>query len=380
MEEEEVDKEVVVDKEVDKVVEVDEVVEEVDEVVDEEVNEVEEEVVDEVVDEVVPLLAVALTRDHKPEDPVERERIERLGGRVMRKPGGPCRVAWRRPLVAHCGPGQQSSATEDIPFLTVSRSLGDLWSYDFASAQFVVSPEPDVSAYRLDPGHHRYLASGGGAGGCAAGGAGGCAGGGAGGCAGGAAAGCAAGGSGGCAGGAAGGCAGGCAAGGAGCCAGGASSSSSNSSSSSGVDLTLAQALVAEALSRWHRLGTKADNVSAVVARLCPSAASPAPRLGADGAAGAELVAGGGGMVAGGGGGGAVRASALARSGTEVLRGPGTEELPSNNSSSNNNSSSSGNSSSGKFTPLLADLGCSQEEIPSKRSRRSGPHEGTASD
>ncbi|XP_075918675.1 uncharacterized protein LOC116937251 [Petromyzon marinus] len=414
MEEEEVDKEVVVDKEVDKVVEVDEVVEEVDEVVDEEVDEVEEEVVDEVVDEVVPLLAVALTRDHKPEDPVERERIERLGGRVMRKPGGPCCVAWRRPLVAHCGPGQQSSATEDIPFLAVSRSLGDLWSYDFASAQFVVSPEPDVSAYRLDPGHHRYLvlatdgvwdvltpteavalchradaqqqqrarASGGGAGGCAAGGAGGCAGGGAGGCAGGAAGGCAAGGSGGCAGGAAGGCAGGCAAGGAGCCAGGASSSSSsNSSSSSGVDLTLAQALVAEALSRWHRLGTKADNVSAVVARLCPSAASPAPRLGADGAAGAELVAGGGGMVAGGGGGGAVRASALARSGTEVLRGPGTEELPSNNSSSsNNNSSSSGNSSSGKFTPLLADLGCSQEEIPSKRSRRSGPHEGTASD
>nr|XP_032801204.1 P17/29C-like protein DDB_G0287399 [Petromyzon marinus]XP_032801371.1 P17/29C-like protein DDB_G0287399 [Petromyzon marinus] len=87
-------------------------------------------------------------------------------------------------------------------------------------------------------------------------------------------------------------------------------------------------------------------------------------------------------MVAGGGGGGAVRASALARSGTEVLRGPGTEELPSNNSSSSNNNSnsSSGNSSSGKFTPLLADLGCSQEEIPSKRSRRSGPHEGTASD
>nr|XP_032801138.1 protein phosphatase 1D-like [Petromyzon marinus] len=218
--------------------------------------------------------------------------------------------------------------------------LGDLWSYDFASAQFVVSPEPDVSAYRLDPGHHRYLVL----------------------------------------------------------ATDGvwdvltpteavalchrADAQQQHSSSSSGVDLTLAQALVAEALSRWHRLGTKADNVSAVVARLCPSAASPAPRLGADGAAGAVLVAGGGGMVAGGSGGGAVRASALARSGTEVLRGPGTEELPSNNSSSSNNNSnsSSGNSSSGKFTPLLADLGCSQEEIPSKRSRRSGPHEGTASD
>ncbi|XP_061437131.1 protein phosphatase 1D-like [Lethenteron reissneri] len=34
---------------------------------------------------------------------------------------------------------------------------GDLWSYEAARCQFVVSPEPDVSAYRLEPQRHRHL-------------------------------------------------------------------------------------------------------------------------------------------------------------------------------------------------------------------------------
>uniref|UniRef100_A0A2K5R1M7 Protein phosphatase, Mg2+/Mn2+ dependent 1D n=1 Tax=Cebus imitator TaxID=2715852 RepID=A0A2K5R1M7_CEBIM len=57
--------------------------------------------------------AVEVTQDHKPELPKERERIEGLGG--------------------------------------------DLWSYDFFSGEFVVSPEPDTSVHTLDPQKHKYI-------------------------------------------------------------------------------------------------------------------------------------------------------------------------------------------------------------------------------
>lgn len=34
---------------------------------------------------------------------------------------------------------------------------GDLWSYDFYSGEFVVSPEPDTTVMTLDPKQHRYI-------------------------------------------------------------------------------------------------------------------------------------------------------------------------------------------------------------------------------
>lgn len=35
--------------------------------------------------------------------------------------------------------------------------LGDLWSYDFYSGEFVVSPEPDTSVHTIDPQKHKYI-------------------------------------------------------------------------------------------------------------------------------------------------------------------------------------------------------------------------------
>lgn len=35
--------------------------------------------------------------------------------------------------------------------------IGDLWSYDFFSGEFVVSPEPDTSVHTLDPQKHKYI-------------------------------------------------------------------------------------------------------------------------------------------------------------------------------------------------------------------------------
>ncbi|XP_068601067.1 protein phosphatase 1D-like [Brachionichthys hirsutus] len=104
----------------------------------------------------ITLKALELTQDHKPELPKEKERIERLGGSVMKK-SGVNRVVWKRPRLTHNGPVRRSTVIDQIPFLAVARSLGDLWSYDFYSGEFVVSPEPDTTVMTLDPKRHRYV-------------------------------------------------------------------------------------------------------------------------------------------------------------------------------------------------------------------------------
>nr|XP_020454764.1 protein phosphatase 1D-like isoform X2 [Monopterus albus] len=104
----------------------------------------------------ITLQALEVTQDHKPELPKEKERIERLGGSIMKK-SGVNRVVWKRPRLTHNGPVRRSTVIDQIPFLAVARSLGDLWSYDFYSGEFVVSPEPDTTVMTLDPKRHRYI-------------------------------------------------------------------------------------------------------------------------------------------------------------------------------------------------------------------------------
>ncbi|CAH1231787.1 PPM1D [Branchiostoma lanceolatum] len=100
--------------------------------------------------------AVPLTHDHKPELPSERERIESLGGKVMNK-SGVNRVVWHRPKLSHTGPIRRSTQIDCIPFLAVARSLGDLWSYDYGSGKYMVSPEPDISVHTVDPRCDRFI-------------------------------------------------------------------------------------------------------------------------------------------------------------------------------------------------------------------------------
>ncbi|KAM9321326.1 protein phosphatase 1D [Gastrophryne carolinensis] len=100
--------------------------------------------------------ALEVTQDHKPELPKERERIEGLGGSVINK-SGVNRVVWKRPRLTHNGPVRRSTVIDQIPFLAVARALGDLWSYDFYSGEFVVSPEPDTSVHVIDPKKHKFI-------------------------------------------------------------------------------------------------------------------------------------------------------------------------------------------------------------------------------
>lgn len=64
---------------------------------------------------------------------------------------------WKRPRLTHNGPVRRSTVIDQIPFLAVARSLGDLWSYDFYSGEFVVSPEPDTTVMVLDPKKQHYI-------------------------------------------------------------------------------------------------------------------------------------------------------------------------------------------------------------------------------
>ncbi|XP_038670616.1 protein phosphatase, Mg2+/Mn2+ dependent, 1Da [Scyliorhinus canicula] len=100
--------------------------------------------------------ALEVTQDHKPELPKEKERIEGLGGSVINK-SGVNRVVWKRPRLTHNGPVRRSTVIDQIPFLAVARALGDLWSYDFYSGEFVVSPEPDTSVHTINCHEHKYI-------------------------------------------------------------------------------------------------------------------------------------------------------------------------------------------------------------------------------
>jgi len=100
--------------------------------------------------------AKSLTKDHKPESAAESSRINHAGGKVIVKSGVP-RVVWNRPRIGHQGPVRRSTLIDEIPFLAVARSLGDLWSYNSKQNEYIVSPEPDVSVVEIDVHSHRCL-------------------------------------------------------------------------------------------------------------------------------------------------------------------------------------------------------------------------------
>lgn len=115
-----------------------------------------------------------MTEDHKPESESEIERIKRAGGDVKPK-FGVHRVVWRRPIwnkefsdIINADPntkGYEDSMKkietypveesvvdyyQVIPFLAIARSLGDFWSINPHSGQFIVSPEPDVTCRPIE--------------------------------------------------------------------------------------------------------------------------------------------------------------------------------------------------------------------------------------
>ena len=76
--------------------------------------------------------AISLSKDHKPSDPTERNRIESLGGEIKRSSNsiGPLRI-WIK--------------GKEYPGIAMSRSLGDL-----VSKEIGVIGEADINVYDID--------------------------------------------------------------------------------------------------------------------------------------------------------------------------------------------------------------------------------------
>uniref|UniRef100_A0A0N5CGS3 PPM-type phosphatase domain-containing protein n=1 Tax=Strongyloides papillosus TaxID=174720 RepID=A0A0N5CGS3_STREA len=93
----------------------------------------------------IPVVEMA-TKEHKPNDQTELERITSCGGKVVKKSN--ChRVVWQRSQNPSLTPTRPSN---DIPFLAIARALGDFWSYNHTTNQYVVSPEPDCFTLEID--------------------------------------------------------------------------------------------------------------------------------------------------------------------------------------------------------------------------------------
>ena len=73
--------------------------------------------------------------------------------KISRK--GVPRVVWERKKKSK--DPDMPPTVDHIPFLSVSRSLGDYWSWSDHTQQFVVSPQPDVNVHTLDPSRQRFV-------------------------------------------------------------------------------------------------------------------------------------------------------------------------------------------------------------------------------
>ena len=80
---------------------------------------------------------------------------------MMSRKGVP-RVVWQRERKVLKADGSPPDSTtpavfDAIPFLSVARSLGDFWSYNPTTNEFVVSPTPDVHVLPLKPKEQKFV-------------------------------------------------------------------------------------------------------------------------------------------------------------------------------------------------------------------------------
>ena len=71
-----------------------------------------------------------------------------IGGKIING-----RVVWERSVICPDG----SIEIMATPFLNITRALGDFWSFNYTTNEYVVSPEPHIFDYTLDVSHQDFF-------------------------------------------------------------------------------------------------------------------------------------------------------------------------------------------------------------------------------
>ena len=93
------------------------------------------------VDENNELIPKQVHQVHRPDNPKERKRIEKLGGQIK---------------IVNNSERVLINKYNDHPKLNLTRSLGDTWSL-LSAGDFLISPVPDISIFSLYPSVHKFI-------------------------------------------------------------------------------------------------------------------------------------------------------------------------------------------------------------------------------
>lgn len=99
------------------------------------------------------IIASIMTDNHKPYNYKEKQRIELLGGSIAISKGE-TRVVYERKEPSHI---PEVYNVHRIPYLNMTRSLGDFWSTVEDKQDHLISPVPDVTVHLIDVTKDRFI-------------------------------------------------------------------------------------------------------------------------------------------------------------------------------------------------------------------------------
>ena len=102
------------------------------------------------VDPIKGVVGEMVTKPHRPNVKEESDRIKECGGKVIE-------IKNVMRVIYEPGANDKSQQHNQLPKLNLTRSLGDIWSFNNKKGSFLISPIPDVFIRFLDSAVHKYI-------------------------------------------------------------------------------------------------------------------------------------------------------------------------------------------------------------------------------